>query len=46
MTTAPDGDVGVDRLPLLCAAGPAGVIDVTDLVGTGSDGTAVLPASA
>jgi kynurenine formamidase len=35
---APAGDIGVDRLPLLAAAGPASVVDVTRLGGTTSGG--------
>lgn len=35
---SPAGDIGVDRLPLLAAAGPAIVVDVTGLSGTTSGG--------
>jgi kynurenine formamidase len=35
----PAGAVGIDRLPLLSAAGPAAVVDVTDLAGAGEPGT-------
>ena len=34
----PAGDIGVDRLPLLAAAGPASVVDVAGLSGTTSGG--------
>ncbi len=35
----PAGEIGVDRLPLLAAAGPAVVVDVTGLSGTTGGGT-------